>query len=57
MCRGTVWALASKAARASGGGTHAVAVRVATGYRVGLVEQAVADLAGKMGAQAVEVGA
>lgn len=39
------------------GGTYAVAVRVSAGYGVGLVEQAVADLAGEVCAQAVEVGA
>lgn len=37
-------------------GAYAVAVGVSAGYRVGLVEQAVADLACEVLTQAVEVG-
>ena len=36
-------------------GTHGVAVRVAAGDGVGLVEQVVADFARQMGAQAVQI--
>lgn len=39
-----------------GGQAYAVAIGVSAGYRIGLVEQTIADLACEMGPQAVELG-